>query len=212
MSGPPRRPSGMTIRPLLLACAAVLSAGEPMPPPAAEAAAARPIAVGSAAPLAVALQRADGSATTLAAEAAGKPLAVVFYRGGWCPYCVKQLAGLEEAAGRLRSAGWTVLALSPDRPADLAAKPAAGGPLLLSDTSGAAMRAFGVAFRVDAATIERYRGFGIPFHARAEDDAPLLPVPAVFLIDAAGTVRFVHADADYRRRLDPQALLEAAAR
>jgi peroxiredoxin len=199
----------MIIRSALLACAATLVAAE-LPPPAAEAAAVRPAAVGSAAPLAVAVQRSDGTSTTLAAEAGGKPLALVFYRGGWCPYCVKQLAGLEDAATRLRAAGWTVLALSPDRPADLAAKPAVGGPLLLSDTSGAAMRSFGVAFRVDAATIERYAGYGIAFHARAEDAAPLLPVPAVFLVGADGTVRFAHADADFRKRLDPQALLAAA--
>ena len=41
-------------------------------------------------------------------------------------------------------------------------------------------------------------------------DAKLLPVPAIFLIDAEGVVRFVHTNPDYKLRLDPADILEAA--
>jgi peroxiredoxin len=73
-----------------------------------------------------------------------------------------------------------------------------------------ASRAFGIAFRVDAKTIERYRGFGIDLEAASGESHFQLPVPSVFLVDTGGTVRFRYYNPDYKIRIDPQALLSAA--
>jgi peroxiredoxin len=37
----------------------------------------------------------------------------------------------------------------------------------------------------------------------------LLPVPATFVIDRDGMVRFAFADTDYRRRVEPEAIVGA---
>lgn len=84
-----------------------------------------------------------------------------------------------------------------------------GGIRRFSDAEGAAMRAFGVAFRVDDATHTMLLGYGIDLEQASGRTHRWLPVPSVFLIDAAGTVRFVHADPDYTQRLAAEQLTAA---
>lgn len=203
---------------LLLACLtavhlavvdAVPAAAAPVPASPQEA---RPITVGSAAPMSAMVHRTDGTAVTLATALGGGPAVMVFYRGGWCPFCTRHLAGLAGILPDLTAAGWKVVAVAPDQPSVLAATLATGddGVPRLSDADGNLMRAFGVAFRVDDATDAKLKGFKIDLAAAAGNDHRWLPVPSVFLIAADGTVRFVHADPDYKVRLDPQALLAVA--
>ena len=79
----------------------------------------RPILVGSAAP-AVNLTTLDGKTTTLSALLAGKPTVLVFYRGGWCPFCNLQLSELRKLNPDLKAQGFQLLAISPDRAEELA--------------------------------------------------------------------------------------------
>ena len=69
---------------------------------------------------------------------------------------------------------------------------------------------FGLAFRLDDDTVERYKGFGINLVTPPGQDGKVLPVPAVFVVDAAGKVAYRHFDANYNRRLEPDKLLAAA--
>lgn len=173
----------------------------------------RPLAVGTRTP-AVTVRTPDGEELKLAAALAGRKTIVIFYRGGWCPYCNQHLAALGELEPQLQAAGWQILALSPDEPAALAPTATKNKTAyrLLSDRAMAASAAFGVAFRVDEATAAKYREYGISLPPVPENPAARwLPVPAVFLVDQGGKVRFVHADADYKARLSPEALLAAAA-
>ena len=43
-----------------------------------------------------------------------KPTVLVFYRGGWCPYCNVQLSGLVEIEEDILELGYQILAISPD--------------------------------------------------------------------------------------------------
>lgn len=175
-------------------------------------AAARPLAVGAAAPTAL-LRAPDGTEQDLGTALRGRRTVLVFYRGGWCPYCSKHLAALAEAEPALLELGWQILALSPDEPAALRPTMEKNKVAyrLLSDRAMRAAPAYGVAFRVDAETVRKYRGYGVELPPVPDEPADRwLPVPAVFLIDRDGRVRFVHADADYSVRLEPDALLAAA--
>lgn len=171
---------------------------------------ARGLAVGSAAPREVLLHRSDGSEVRLEQVLAEGPTLIVFYRGGWCPFCTRHLAGIGAILPELHAAGVSLVAIVPDQPSVLAQAPADDGVLRLSDANGSAMRAYGVAFHVDDATAATLAGFGIDLAAASGQQHRWLPVPSVFLIDSTGSVRFVHADPDYRRRLDPQVLLALA--
>lgn len=73
-----------------------------------------------------------------------------------------------------------------------------------------AAKSFGIAFRVDAATVEKYKGYGIDLEQASGETHHLLPVPSVFVVGREGTVLFSYVNPDYRVRLDPDVLLAVA--
>lgn len=169
-----------------------------------------PLDVGGEIPPVV-VKQADGEAVDLAKITRGQKAVIIFYRGGWCPYCNAHLAALGMLESELRAAGYVIYALSPDRveKVSAAAESAEFDYALLSDASGAAARAFGLAFTVDDDDYARLQGFGIDLEEASGMRHRELPVPAVYLVDAAGKVTFRHYDPDYRKRLSNEALLEA---
>ncbi len=171
-----------------------------------------PLPVGAKVPQ-VAVQGPDGSRRSLGEVLAGKPTVLVFYRGGWCPFCTAHLAQLREVEGELREDGWQIVAVSPDDPEHLALMQGKT-PVeytLVSDSAMAAARAFGLAFEVDPATLQKYRGYGIDLEAASGGQTHhQLPVPAVFLVAEDGTIRFQYVNPDYKVRLDPEVLRAAA--
>ncbi len=137
---------------------------------------------------------------------------LIFYRGGWCPYCNKHLAELRDTVPQLKAAGTDVYFLSADRPALLVDSLTEEVPdyELLSDASLEVARRYGIAFRVDDDTVERYKTYGIDLEEASGYEHHQLPVPAVFLIGTSGKIEFAHANPDYKERLDSAALLAAA--
>ncbi len=81
---------------------------------------------------------------------------------------------------------------------------------LLSDSNVAFARAFGLVFRVDDPTLEKYQGFGIDLEQASGRTHHMLPVPAVYIADTEGIIRFAHWDAAYKKRLEPETLLKVA--
>jgi peroxiredoxin len=119
---------------------------------------------------------------------------------------------LQAIEAKLSDAGLEILAISPDRPAKLRESVAEHDLdyTLLSDSPMKAARALGVAFALSAEVREKYAEHGLDLVEATGETHGLLPVPSVFLIDADGTIRFVHADPDHTRRLDPQVVLAVA--
>jgi peroxiredoxin len=173
----------------------------------------RPLKQGQRAPDAM-LARPDGELVRLAAAYSSRPSILIFYRGGWCPYCNTHLGQIAQAESELVGLGYQVLAISPDRPEALRESLDRGGYTyqLLSDSEMTLAQAFGLAFRVDDQTIEKYRSFGIDLEQASGRNHHLLPVPAVYIIDTQGIIRCAHWDADYTKRLEPAKLIAAARR
>ena len=171
----------------------------------------RPLGVGDTVPE-VELRSVAGEPVELRTVVARQRTVLVFYRGGWCPYCNAQLSGLRKIEGSLRELGYQLVAVSPDKPEKLAESIAKQdlGYVLLSDSAADAIKAFGLAFRVDDATLARYRGFGIDLEQASGAEHHLLPVPAVYVVDTSGRILFVYWNADYKQRLDPEKVVGAA--
>lgn len=160
----------------------------------------------------VKLRTEDDKEVSLRKLVSEKPTVLIFYRGGWCPFCnrhLQSLAGIEED---LNKAGAQLLAVSMDQPSKLKATPDREKLhyRLLSDSDAAAAKAFGIAFKVDDATVEKYKGYGINLDAASGRDHHILPHPAVFVADTSGKVRFAHVNPDYKVRLEPKEILKAA--
>lgn len=171
----------------------------------------RPLAVGVKVPN-VTYRDADGKEVSLRARVTEAPTALVYYRGGWCPYCSLQLGKLKEVEGELKQLGFRIVGISADKPGKIRESRAKIEPgyELLSDATMEGARAFGIAFAVPLAYRTKLKGFGMDIEEASGQVHHILPVPAVFLIDTAGVIRFAYANPDYKVRLDNEALLAAA--
>lgn len=171
----------------------------------------KPLAVGAKAPSFVA-QREDGSDYSFDGAALARPTVLIFYRGGWCPFCNANLSELRNAQGELKERGFDVVFFSADRPQVLRSslKEPHPGYTLVSDAKGDGARALGIAYRMDDATYAQYKAYGIDLEKLSGNTLHQLPVPAVFIIDQRGYIRFVYANPDYKVRLKGDELLQAA--
>jgi peroxiredoxin len=155
------------------------------------------------------LQNLDGSETDLATVRKGQKTILVIFRGGWCPYCVRHLEALGQHHQAYVQAGYQVVGISTDGPESLK-KGVENSNLpyrVYSDHSFALSHQLGLLFRVDEKTQKKYKTYGIPL--RELDGKKTLPVPAVIALDEQGVITFVHADPNFKNRLDPQKLLQS---
>jgi peroxiredoxin len=155
------------------------------------------------------LQDQDGNAVSLSDLLAKGPVVVTFYRGGWCAYCKMDLGALEEAAEAVRAKGASLVAISPQTPANSRkSKNEIGLSFpILSDTKGATADAFGLRFRMQDELIDVYRGFGVNLPMINGDDSWTLPMPARFIIGQDGKIAYAEVNPDYTQRPDPSELM-----
>lgn len=159
------------------------------------------------------LTDAGSSEFDLIKEVTKKPVALVFYRGGWCPYCNAQLKDYQKTERQLIDLGYRIVAVSPDNPEHLAKTSTDQelNYLLISDSKMEAAKAFGVAFQLPEDIIDKYLNqYNLDLKAYSGESHYQLPVPAVFLIGTDGTIKFRHYDPDYKKRLSGEDLVKAA--
>ncbi len=171
----------------------------------------RPLLPGMEAP-AFTVKDADNVDFSFTGAERDRPAILTFYRGGWCPYCSRQLSELRELDTTFNELGYELLFLSADRPAHLSE-----GELdteasyrLLSDSTLSVSKAFGIAFRMEDATVERYRSRDLDLAERSGSDHRLLPAPSVFIVGSDGIIKFQYTNPDYRVRVPGSVVLEAA--
>lgn len=162
---------------------------------------------GSPAP-AFSLPDAHGNMVSSAALLAQGPLVLTFYRGVWCPYCNLDLEAIEAIADDVRSAGATLVAISPQTAAN-SRKIAAANHLsfpILSDKGNDVAAAFGLRFTLPADLLQLYAGFGADLSMINDDPSGTLPMPARFVIGTDGIIAYAEVSPDYTRRPDPAVL------
>ncbi len=76
------------------------------------------------------------------------------------------------------------------------------------DTTSTILKIYGVNFKVEDKTVERYKGFGVDFEKVNGNNENVLPVPAVFVIGKDGKFKYLYFDKDYRKRPSVKELLE----
>ena len=141
------------------------------------------------------------------------PLVVVFYRGGWCPYCNLELKAWQSRLAELQQLGASLVAISPQTP-DNSLSTAEKNELafpVLSDSALHAAESFGVAFELSPALVELYARVGNDLPTLNGNGRWVLPLPATYVIDRNGQVVFAHVEADYRERAEPSDVMAAVA-
>ena len=172
-----------------------------------------PLTVGESAPR-FTVYHTDGQPFVFEPGALEKPVVLITYRGGWCPYCNMHLKELKDAEPRLLEMGFEVIFLSTDLPeilySSLSDWASEINYTLLSDSKMDASKALGIAFRVQDSEYERYKSLGLDLEKTTGETHHLLPVPAVFIIDTEGVIRLAYTNPDYKVRLEAERILAAA--
>lgn len=134
---------------------------------------------------------------------------LTFYRGGWCPYCNRQLKSYQDHLAEIHALGAELVAVSPQLPdatVSTVEKDALAFPVL-SDRGNKVARTYGLVFRVPDEVIPIYRQFGIDLEQRNGDASHELPMPGTYIIGRDGTVLLSYVKADYAKRLPVEDLL-----
>ena len=153
----------------------------------------------------------DGQDVQLASLYAEQPLVVVFYRGGWCPFCRKALRDWRTEVDEVSHLGARFVAITPEAP-DFIQQTKTQNDLdytVLGDPDHAAARAFEVADILGEDAIANYKANGVDLANRNADGAWELPAPGTFIVDTDGVVRYAFADWNYKKRASPEDVIEA---
>ena len=142
----------------------------------------------------------------------GKRSILIFYRGGWCPYCNLHLADLVKIDNKLINLGYQIIAISIDKPDKIKESLAKYKPnyILLSDSKADASKAFGLAFKVDDTNIELLKSHNMNIEEASGEKHNILPVPAVFMLNKEGIIQFEYVNPNYKVRLKSEIILKVA--
>lgn len=170
--------------------------------------AARAPKVGDQAP-AFALPDQRGVAVRLSDLLHDGPVALIFYRGEWCPYCNLQLRTFQAHLEEVQSLGAQLVAISPQTPdhsLSMAEKNDLGF-LVLSDRRAEVIDRYGLKYVVDAQTRALMESVGTDLGAHNGSGGWVLPAAATFVIGTDGCVRYAKVRGDWTERAEPKDVL-----
>jgi peroxiredoxin len=153
----------------------------------------------------------DGKDVTLSSLYAKGPILLAFYRGGWCPFCNSEIHALTTAFPEYQKRGITPVAVSVDRPESEAKMKATYSiPFpVLSDSDATIIGAFRVVKNVGPDELAKMKGFGVDLESYSGKTHHEIAIPALFLIDRSGVVRWAHSDPDFKVRPSTAEILAA---
>jgi len=137
------------------------------------------------------------------------PLAVMFFRGHWCPYCGLNVFAVIEAMDRIKDTGGHVVAIMPETQAFAGKfKSDSGAPFpVLTDLDNGYALSLNLAIWLgsEIQNLLSYQDMA-SFHG---NDGWVLPIPATFVVGRDGIVKARFVDPDFRRRMAIDDLIAA---
>lgn len=138
------------------------------------------------------------------------PLVITFYRGFWCPYCNIDMNNLQNYVPDIENKGAKLFAISPERP-DYSKRIIKRQHLtfdILHDKRNQVADSFGLKWKLSDEIITFYlEKLHYNLKLYHGDDDWSLPIPARFLIDTSGVIRYAESTPDYSTRPDPDDLM-----
>jgi len=137
-------------------------------------------------------------------------LVVVFYRGGWCPFCNMYLKKLQDNLPAIESAGGKLVAISAENPDDSLSTEEKNKLKfhVLSDKSLEYARKFNLVYQLPDETDEKYKKKGINLVVDNDMVKPELPISATYIVNQEGKIVYDFVDPDYKKRLEPEKVIE----
>ena len=153
-----------------------------------------------------------GELAMLAETLGGKPAVIVFYRGGWCPYCNIALRTYQaQLVPALAERGISLIAISPQTPdGSLSTKESKELTFtVLSDPGNQIAGQLGILTAPSDGTRAAQLQLGLDLTQVNADGTTALPMPTVVIADADGVIRWIDVHLDYTTRTEPGQVLQA---
>jgi peroxiredoxin len=152
----------------------------------------------------------DGEHHKLGELLTAGPVIVSFYRGGWCPYCVLELKALNDIINQLPQLNATLVAVSPEieQHAHQTKQENQLNFSLLRDDANQLALACGLVYTLPDEIINQYTKFGLDFKSRHNDSEHRLPIPATFILDQQGIIRYAFVEEDFMSRAEPTEIIK----
>jgi peroxiredoxin len=172
----------------------------------------RALGVGDSAPM-FALPDAHGQMVSFADVLSNGPAVVSFYRGAWCPFCNLELRAMQRELESAQASNVTLVAISPNTPdtsLDFVNEIEVTFPVL-SDAENTVAKQFNLVYEMEAGLVDFYKSQSRDIDKMNGSDVWELPVPATYVIDQGGVVRFAYVDLNHRARAEPSEVVAIAA-
>ena len=153
-----------------------------------------------------------GQPTTLAENLGADPAVIVFYRGGWCPYCNIALRTYQaQLVPALAERGIPLVAISPQTPdGSLSTQETKELTFtVLSDPGNQVAGRLGILTAPTDGARAAQLQLGLDLTKVNADGTTALPMPTVIVADAAGVIRWIDVHRDYTTRAEPDQILQA---
>lgn len=172
----------------------------------------KPLEAGTPLPMASTVFQKSGEKFDLNAAATEKPTVLIYYRGGWCPFCNAHLRDLQESLPALQEMGYQLLAVSTDTVEALNEyDDSEFNYQLFADPDLDLATKLGIKYKLVQEYIDHVsalpgdRAFDVE-----ERNGGYMVTPAAFILDTNGVVRFSYANNNYAVRVSQEAMLAAA--
>ena len=151
----------------------------------------------------------NGRLVSLTSLLAQGPVAVMFFRGHWCPYCRLNVRAVIAAQDRIKAFGAQTIAIMPETQEFTGKfKTDSGAPFpVLTDLDNGYALSLNLAIWLggEIQQLLSYQDLA-NFHG---NDGWVLPIPATFVVGQDGVVKARFVDPDFRRRMEIEDLLAA---
>jgi peroxiredoxin len=137
---------------------------------------------------------------------------LIFYRGGWCPFCNAQIRDLTVQYEGFEERGLLPVLVSVDKP-DVAAVASATYEVpfpIMSDSDLDAHKAYNVVLEISDEQYEATLARGRDLEDYSGEDHHVYAMASSFLIEQGGQLVWSHLDLDYRTRPSPEQYLQVA--
>lgn len=143
----------------------------------------------------------EGKKVSIKKIVAKKKTLLIFYRGGWCPFCNLHLGEINSIQKKITKMGYQIVAISPDSFGYAEKSEKSINYEIYSDASGKLMSAMGIAFQAS--------NYKKKLNKRSNllNSNSLLPVPSVFVLSPSSKILFEYISPNYTHRIKRKLLL-----
>ena len=154
------------------------------------------------------LKNATGDNISLYNELKKGPVVLLWYRGGWCPYCNMTLSYMQKSIPDFKKYDANILALSPEVP-DKSMSTKEKNELefeVLSDIDNKVAHDYKVVYKLTDEVAGLFEeNFGLStYNGNADAE---LPLAVTYIIGQDKKIKYAYLNSDYRNRAEPQELI-----